>query len=432
MKKHTQLAILIAMAATGSAQATVWTQTINSAGRTGTITFDDWGYTGPNGRTAADFDAINGFGNNALDPTGGIGQIQRVVTLGPDGLTTDAANDIRIDGGAPLQFYYSDANMDSATNFFQWGYTSPAGSTFNNMMIDYDGDYHIAKDDMQFAYYDNFQYQDTTGLSTGLFSEGTYETNYQFQPYAMSDAKGWCGSVMTDNPAGLEAMAGQVTFDFGFDVWTAYGDSPLTAQYVPDFEMRSYGSLTIDFPLVGDASGTQYFQADAVVNNTNPLTGSIDPGTGDKSVGGGGVDADFYNLVSFMGGGIVPDGVWVDANGDIIRDENGDLFAMPVDTTNWQGEEPVAGAKWHNNSFKGYAFLLRADGIRIIESMDYSLYGTEGAQYTDVDGNVYNYDQNGNEVIVTNLSAVPVPAAVWLFGSGLIALLGFAKRRRAL
>ena len=28
-------------------------------------------------------------------------------------------------------------------------------------------------------------------------------------------------------------------------------------------------------------------------------------------------------------------------------------------------------------------------------------------------------------------SAVPVPAAVWLFGSGLVALFGFARRRRA-
>ncbi len=29
-----------------------------------------------------------------------------------------------------------------------------------------------------------------------------------------------------------------------------------------------------------------------------------------------------------------------------------------------------------------------------------------------------------------DVSAVPVPAAVWLFGSGLIGLLGIAKRKR--
>jgi len=30
-----------------------------------------------------------------------------------------------------------------------------------------------------------------------------------------------------------------------------------------------------------------------------------------------------------------------------------------------------------------------------------------------------------------DISAVPIPAAVWLLGSGLVALLGFSKRRKA-
>ena len=33
-------------------------------------------------------------------------------------------------------------------------------------------------------------------------------------------------------------------------------------------------------------------------------------------------------------------------------------------------------------------------------------------------------------VSVTSVSAVPVPAAVWLFGSGLIGLVGVARRNR--
>ena len=32
---------------------------------------------------------------------------------------------------------------------------------------------------------------------------------------------------------------------------------------------------------------------------------------------------------------------------------------------------------------------------------------------------------------VAALSSVPVPAAVWLFGSGLFGLLGFARRKKA-
>ncbi len=36
---------------------------------------------------------------------------------------------------------------------------------------------------------------------------------------------------------------------------------------------------------------------------------------------------------------------------------------------------------------------------------------------------------SGNSLHVTSVSTVPVPAAVWLFGSGLLALVGFARRK---
>jgi len=37
---------------------------------------------------------------------------------------------------------------------------------------------------------------------------------------------------------------------------------------------------------------------------------------------------------------------------------------------------------------------------------------------------------SGNSMTVTSISAVPVPAAVWLFGSGLIGLIGIARRKK--
>jgi len=117
MTKRTQLAILIALATAGStANATIFTRTIDSAsyGVSGTITLDDWGYTGPGGRTADDFSAINGFGNNALDPTGGIGQIQHVVTQEHDWATPDANQEVDRDLGGPT---YYNANMDAGVNF---------------------------------------------------------------------------------------------------------------------------------------------------------------------------------------------------------------------------------------------------------------------------------------------------------------------------
>ena len=45
----------------------------------------------------------------------------------------------------------------------------------------------------------------------------------------------------------------------------------------------------------------------------------------------------------------------------------------------------------------------------------------------------FDFPQNGNATAVStdvlNIEAVPVPAAVWLFGSGLIGLVGVARRR---
>jgi len=38
---------------------------------------------------------------------------------------------------------------------------------------------------------------------------------------------------------------------------------------------------------------------------------------------------------------------------------------------------------------------------------------------------------SGNSMYVTSVSAVPVPAAIWLFGSGLIGLIGLARRKKA-
>lgn len=38
---------------------------------------------------------------------------------------------------------------------------------------------------------------------------------------------------------------------------------------------------------------------------------------------------------------------------------------------------------------------------------------------------------SGNSMYVTSVSAVPVPAAVWLFGSGLLGLMGMARRKAA-
>ncbi|MDH5573592.1 MAG: hypothetical protein OEY89_17640, partial [Gammaproteobacteria bacterium] len=265
-KKKLVISVGLALGFVAQAHAEVWTTTIDAAtygGSTGSITFDDWGFSDRiNNRNATQFNAINGFGK--------VGQIQHVVTKTHDWVTPDAAATVYGDLGGPT---YTNANMDTAVNFYQWGYTTTGGSRFSNMQIDSDGDYFIAQEDMRFNLYNSFDYQQVGNAlqpgDVGYVADGTYATKIAFQPYVLSDAKGWCGSVMASNPGALEAMAGQVSFDFAFDVY--FQVSPglyvySSTEIVRDFEMRSYGDITVNVTTAGGE--LQSYSARAVVNNT--------------------------------------------------------------------------------------------------------------------------------------------------------------------
>jgi hypothetical protein len=91
----------------------------------------------------------------------------------------------------------------------------------------------------------------------------------------------------------------------------------------------------------------------------------------------------------------VPEGAWILDNG-LNPDGTKDVTIV---------EETTPGAVFHSNAFAGYAFLLRADAERTLE-----LISPEGHS------------------IYVETAVVPVPAAVWLFASGLLGLIGVSRR----
>lgn len=347
-----KLAFLVLALCVSPAFSATWQTNIDATtyGSSGTIVFDDHGYTGPTGVGANDF-AVTSIvtGTTGFDAAR-IGQTQTVTTKDPDWVTSDNTADVTGDGFSPTP--YPNANMDAQVNFYKWAYTTVGGSTFTNMQIDKAGNYSVAKEDMAFQFYDTFQYKNGTNATQLV------DTSINFQPYAISDAKGWCGSVLTTAPDSLERMAGQVSFDFAFDAYLFDG-GPTTSgpatQIVPDFVMRSYGDYVVNVTTSG--GDVQSFSGSAVENNTDPATGQLDP--------------DWQNKVSFLGAGVVPKSVWIDANSFEMNgtrkmvsrcNPTTGVCALVWDVT--VVEAGTEGAVLHNNTFGGYAFLLRADGTR--------------------------------------------------------------------
>lgn len=372
MKRLSLLAGALLATPAFAATPSSWVTNIDAAtyGSTGTISFNDNGYTGPTGVGANDFQVGSGFDSNR------IGQIQTVVTRPADWLTPDAPQNVVHDfTNTPA---YPNANMDTQVQFYKWGYTTtPTAaqqSTFNNMEIDKAGNYYVPKANMQFGFYNSFQYK------TGNNPVQTVSTTLNFQPVALSNAKGWCGSVLAPNPNALQPMGGQVTFDFAFNVYFTTGNNTaanpgsfMSKEIVPGFVMRSYGSYDVNVTTV--SGDVQHFTGSAVMNNTNPITGQADP--------------NFINDVSFLGAGVVPKGAWV------LNDGTADVQVVAAGTP---------GATWHQNAFGGYAFLMRADATRDVTYINPTGFSDYAA-------------------------AVPEPSSYALMAAGL-GLVGVAGRRQ--
>lgn len=407
--KYSLLPILAALVIT-EIDATEWVTTYDgstTATWAGTITLDDWGFTGPQGRQADSFDPYGGvFGNGNYESMGaafcindpaacGIGQVQHVITSGPDGKTPDAPALI-LDDFLPNTGDFENANVDSLATFFFWGYTSPAGSTFSNMLIDLDGDYHIAKDDMAFAWYGAIDYTQVVADGAervGTTPDGTYNNSLAFQPYAVSDARGWCGSVIAAHPNAHEAMAGQVMFDMAIDVYRRDADGTLqyfSTEVTSDFEMRSFGDIVINLSQPG--GDTQSMSARAVVNNTSPddpmYYDPVNTPTIDANMS---VDLAYHNKVSFMGANILLQTEWCGIeSAQWLAGDRGPgvkrLSALRKDLTS-QAACETEGGTWSYNAFSGSSYILRADAGRFIDYFDESVYGPDPMTIdTDSDG----------------------------------------------
>jgi len=75
------------------------------------------------------------------------------------------------------------------------------------------------------------------------------------------------------------------------------------------------------------------------------------------------------------------------------------------------------------------AFLNCTPGLNCTPAMNGS--GTMSLSFDVFSGEKYMFGTEAEVGVWTQINAVPVPAAVWLFGSGLIGLVGIARRKKA-
>ena len=113
-------------------------------------------------------------------------------------------------------------------------------------------------------------------------------------------------------------------------------------------------------------------------------------------------------------------------------DSNGDIFVNFQDSALDNG---IGTSVFGNTTFPddvsmamGWDFSLAVGDMALIEFVLSELAPTSGffLSHSDPDSNATIYLSS-----TLTVSAIPVPAAVWLFGSGLLGLIGIARRKSA-
>lgn len=174
------------------------------------------------------------------------------------------------------------------------------------------------------------------------------------------------------------------------------------------------------------------------------LAGKINVTTADDGAGGVTFTVNSFNMDTYLGTAGGAFGTWagdvttmsgsVNAAGDIAFDPTGRMgiaqfFTGSLGAQPWNTGSTFTSGNQVNAVADLTGSALALDGSAVIVSA--STVGAAwgffvGTPYTEI----FSLDFS-NATVVDSPSAVPVPAAVWLFGSGLLGLVGVARRKKS-
>ncbi len=191
--------------------------------------------------------------------------------------------------------------------------------------------------------------------------------------------------------------------------------------------------------MIGTTTFTGTFDWDAVTNTLSGLQGTMNATMYPNTMTGAVPDYNLTNQLAFS---------YDDATGDVVatvfKENSTDMF--------------FGGGYTTGDTIKLGASLLGGDGFTSNENVYFTLAFNANTMLGNVDQMIYgdcaptglmgpmmtgNTCMTGHSVALVgfagsmggtpvslNISAVPVPAAVWLFGSGLVGLIGIARHRK--